>query len=329
MVEDTAVHDLNMDSLKEQLLSVPPSLHKFIEKSKIRLSNKKVLIKSNSDYSIDSPQVTCLVRARIPTNFGSEVYLHLYENNFDNKEHLAIVFGHTIKSKSLFRYRKDDTQESRLLRGAYVGKLFPGRTLADKDQETGEFLHIDPISGEIILNEENSDETYIVRIHSECFTGENVWSSRCDCGEQLNESGKIINSFGKGCVIYLRQEGRGIGLCDKLKAYNLQDLGADTVQANLLLHHKSDSRNFSIASAILHDLSFKKIKLLTNNPKKIASCYEYDKKIEIVERIQMTPLSWKDKSDFSNIHSDEFNKYLMTKINKLGHLINVPNEFKT
>lgn len=109
----------------------------------------------------------------------------------------------------------------------------------------------------------------LVRIHSECYTGETAWSERCDCGEQLDEAARLMSLHGGGVIVYLRQEGRGIGLSEKLKTYNLQDLGSDTVEANLLLRHPADARSYGFATAILLDLGCggdRGIRLLTNNP---------------------------------------------------------------
>ncbi len=111
-------------------------------------------------------------------------------------------------------------------------------------------------------------ENVLVRIHSECFTGDVMGSLRCDCGEQLRYSMQKIGETGEGVIIYLRQEGRGIGLADKLRAYNLQDMGYDTVEANLLLGHEPDERDFSIAAHIIQALQIKSVRLMTNNPQK-------------------------------------------------------------
>lgn len=147
----------------------------------------------------------------------------------------------------------------------------------------------------------------VVRIHSECFTGDLFHSKRCDCGEQLNQALEVIAELG-GIVIYLRQEGRGIGIINKLKAYNLQDDGLDTVDANTHLGFEPDERTYEIAVAILKDLGIKKINLLTNNPQKISAFDKSD--IEIVERlsIEITPGS-------------ENRKYLETKKTVMGHLL--------
>lgn len=111
----------------------------------------------------------------------------------------------------------------------------------------------------------------LVRVHSECFTGDVLGSRRCDCGAQLHESLRLIAETGAGMLIYLRQEGRGIGLLDKLRAYNLQDAGYDTVEANLLLGHEPDERDYTIAAHILRDWQVRSIRLMTNNPLKMES----------------------------------------------------------
>ncbi len=153
----------------------------------------------------------------------------------------------------------------------------------------------------------NLDESVIVRIHSECITGDLFGSRRCDCGEQLDKSLAIIAEKG-GILLYLRQEGRGIGIINKLKAYNLQDKGYDTVDANIHLGFEPDERNYEIAIEILKTLGVKKIKLLTNNPEKISALNNSG--IEIVERlpIEIAPRT-------------ENRKYLETKKTLMGHML--------
>lgn len=267
------------------------------------------------------PIVKCIARARIPTVQGPEIFLHLYENNVDSKEHLAIVFGEDIRSQTLFKKRPNETQQDRMTRGAYVGKLFPGRNEADVDSKSGKELHFEE-NGDLIREPETTfSEQVLARIHSECYTGETAWSARCDCGEQFNEAGRLMGENSHGCIVYLRQEGRGIGLGEKLKAYNLQDLGADTVQANLMLRHPADGRSFSLATAILVDLGLVQIKLLTNNPDKIVAVEGKNRDVEVVERIPMVPLAWSTKD---GIKSKEIEGYLSTKIERMGHLLEKP-----
>jgi 3,4-dihydroxy 2-butanone 4-phosphate synthase/GTP cyclohydrolase II len=163
--------------------------------------------------------------------------------------------------------------------------------------------HIALVKGDI-----KPDDEVLVRVHSECLTGDVFGSLRCDCGEQLHNAMKIIDGEGKGVILYMRQEGRGIGLEGKLKAYELQDKGKDTVEANLALGYKADLRDYGVGAQILRDLGVRKIRLLTNNPKKIVGLEGYG--LVVVSRIpiEMHPHS-------KNIH------YLKVKKNKLGHML--------
>jgi|SRR3989338_2628985 len=153
-----------------------------------------------------------------------------------------------------------------------------------------------------------SGEPILVRVHSECLTGDVFHSLKCDCGEQLEKAMQLISKEGSGIILYLRQEGRGIGLLNKIKAYKLQERGMDTVEANEKLGFKADLRDYTVGVKMLADLGAKKIRLLTNNPKKIEGLKKYG--IEIVERM---PLATKP--------TKENRGYLETKRKKLGHFI--------
>ncbi|KAK3326967.1 GTP cyclohydrolase II-domain-containing protein [Cercophora scortea] len=271
------------------------------------------------------PHVECVVRARIPTTSGTEMFLHLYANNVDNKEHLAIVFGRNIRSRSLDAVRPGETELDRLVRGAYTGRLYPGRTASGltESREAAYLAQSQQEENSLEPPPSHADGTPpLVRIHSECYTGETVWSARCDCGEQLDEAARLMalpsNTAG-GIIIYLRQEGRGIGLGEKLKAYNLQDLGNDTVEANLLLRHPADARSYGLATAMLLDLGQHDIRLLTNNPDKIRAVEGPNREIVVKERVAMVPLAWKGQGGF---RAPEVDDYIRTKIHKMGHLIN-------
>lgn len=165
--------------------------------------------------------------------------------------------------------------------------------------------HLALVKGDI-----NPDEPVLVRVHSECLTGDVFGSLRCDCGPQLQSAMKMIQHEGNGVIVYMHQEGRGIGLINKLKAYALQDEGKDTVEANEALGFKSDLRDYGLGAQILVDLGIRKIRLMTNNPKKIVGLEGYG--LEIVERVPIEMPSTKN-----NI------KYLETKRKKMGHLLNL------
>ncbi|MDD5116876.1 MAG: bifunctional 3,4-dihydroxy-2-butanone-4-phosphate synthase/GTP cyclohydrolase II [Candidatus Omnitrophica bacterium] len=154
------------------------------------------------------------------------------------------------------------------------------------------------------------DEAVLVRVHSECLTGDVFGSLRCDCGRQLEKAMQIISSEKKGVILYMNQEGRGIGLVEKLRAYNLQDKGMDTVEANEALGHKVDLRDYGIGAQMLVDLGIKRIRLLTNNPRKIVGLEGYG--LEVSERL---PLEIPPGA--------ENYKYLKTKKEKMGHHINI------
>jgi 3,4-dihydroxy 2-butanone 4-phosphate synthase/GTP cyclohydrolase II len=152
------------------------------------------------------------------------------------------------------------------------------------------------------------DEPILVRVHSSCMTGDIFGSCRCDCGEQLHQSMKLIQETGKGVVLYMNQEGRGIGLLNKLKAYKLQEQGMDTVDANIELGFKMDERDYGIGAQILRDLGVSKMKLISNNPKKRTGLIGYG--LEIIENIPVITSP--------NAHNAE---YLNTKREKMGHEI--------
>jgi len=189
--------------------------------------------------------------ATIPSCFGGEFQIVIYENDVDKLEHVALVKG-----------------------------------------------------------EIGPEDEVLVRVHSECLTGDIFGSERCDCGDQLHAAMMMAEQEGKGVIVYMRQEGRGIGLANKIKAYHLQEHGLDTVEANIELGFKPDLRDYGIGAQILVDLGVKKMKLLTNNPKKIVGLEGYG--VKVVERV---PIEIKPTE--SSFH------YLETKKKKMGHLLNI------
>ena len=189
--------------------------------------------------------------ARIPTDEG-EFYLYHYTNDYDGKEHLALVHGDVAGAEHL-----------------------------------------------------------PVRVHSECFTGDVLGSRRCDCGDQLHRAMRMIAAEGRGVIVYLRQEGRGIGLSAKLRAYNLQDEGYDTVEANLLLGHGADERDYWAAAEILADLKVRSIRLLTNNPAKIEQLRALG--VDVTGRVGVIPEVNDDNRD-----------YLATKVQRMRHMLELP-----
>jgi len=187
--------------------------------------------------------------ATLPTRYGGEFKIIIYENDVDSIEHMALV----------------------------KGEILP-------------------------------DDEVLVRVHSECLTGDVFGSQRCDCGDQLHTAMEMVDREGKGVIVYMHQEGRGIGLANKIKAYHLQEHGRDTVEANIELGFKSDLRDYGIGAQILVDLGVRKMRLMTNNPKKIVGLEGYG--VEIVERVSV------------EIEPTESSiRYLTTKKEKMGHIL--------
>jgi len=219
-----------------------------------------------------------------------------------SKEHgLKIV---TIAD--LIKYRLNKESLVRRIATAKLPTKYGGMfTAIAYENDIDTYHHIALLKGEI-----GPDDKVLVRVHSQCLTGDVFGSRRCDCEEQLHTAMAMVEKEGKGVIVYMRQEGRGIGLVNKLRAYCLQDMGKDTVEANEELGFKADMRDYGIGAQILVDLGLHKIRLMTNNPRKIIGLEGYG--IEVVERV---PIETKPLQE--NI------EYLKTKAKKMGHLLSI------
>jgi len=221
--------------------------------------------------------------------------------NFSKKHDIKIctiadLIEYRMRTESFVR-RAAETVVPTSISGEFKAIVF--------ENDVDDLLHIALVKGEI-----DSNKPVLVRVHSECLTGDIFGSLRCDCGEQLHKAMEMIDKEGSGVLLYIRQEGRGIGLVNKLKAYALQDNGLDTVEANVELGFKPDMRNYGIGAQILVELGVKNMKLLTNNPKKMVGLEGYG--LSIVEQVEI------------EIKPNKYNVgYLECKKLKMGHLLNI------
>jgi 3,4-dihydroxy 2-butanone 4-phosphate synthase/GTP cyclohydrolase II len=206
----------------------------------------------------------------------------------------------------LIKYRLSKESLVRRIATAKLPTKYGGLfTAIAYENDVDPYHHIALVKGEI-----KPEDKVLVRVHSQCLTGDVFGSKRCDCEEQLHSAMAMVEKEGKGVIVYMRQEGRGIGLVNKLKAYSLQDSGKDTVEANEALGFKADMRDYGIGAQILVDLGLHKIRLMTNNPRKIIGLEGYG--IEVIERV---PIETKPHQE--NI------EYLKAKATKMGHLLSI------
>jgi 3,4-dihydroxy 2-butanone 4-phosphate synthase/GTP cyclohydrolase II len=222
---------------------------------------------------------------------------------------LAFAEEHGLKIVTiadLIKYRLNKESLVRRIVTATIPTKYGGVfTAIAYENDVDPYHHIALVKGEI-----KPEDTVLVRVHSQCLTGDVFGSKRCDCEEQLHTAMAMVEKEGKGVIVYMRQEGRGIGLVNKLRAYCLQDMGKDTVEANEALGFKADMRDYGIGAQILADLGLHKIRLMTNNPRKIIGLQGYG--IEVVERVAI-----ETKPHQENI------EYLKAKAKKMGHLLSI------
>jgi 3,4-dihydroxy 2-butanone 4-phosphate synthase / GTP cyclohydrolase II len=211
-----------------------------------------------------------------------------------------------VTISDLIQYRMQHESLIRRAAAAMIPTVFGGQfKIVVYENDVDDMKHVALVKGDI-----GPEDEVLVRVHSECLTGDVFGSERCDCGHQLHRAMEMVDEAGKGIIVYMHQEGRGIGLVNKIRAYELQEHGKDTVEANISLGFKADLRDYGIGAQILADLGVKKMKLMTNNPKKIVGLEGYG--LTVTDRVPI-----EIKPNESNI------KYLKTKKKKMGHLLEI------
>ena len=245
-----------------------------------------------------------ITSAKLPTRHG-EFDIHMFENG-DGQEHVMLTVGLPVDEQDTLRSAISTISSNQVAAITATNRSAENTNNKSTDKVLPSVNAASNNGGQQL--DEHHKTVPLVRIHSECLTGDAFSSLKCDCGAQLNTAMQAIQAEGCGAILYLRQEGRGIGLTNKIRAYALQDQGHDTLDANLMLGFPADARTYDMCGAMLAHVAVDKVRLITNNPDKIAYLTEHD--IEVVERVPLVV-------GVNAMNAD----YLATKRDRMGHLL--------